>query len=44
MEERDAVPILFGVEAMCQPMKRVPPKISMRIEKNLVQLGLSTIS
>ena len=44
MEERDAVPILFGVEAMCQPMKRVPPKISTRIEKDLVQLGLSTIS
>ncbi len=35
---------LFSVEAMCQPIQRVPPKISTRIEKDLVQLGLSTIS
>jgi hypothetical protein len=28
---------------MCQPMKRVPPKISTRIEKNLVQSVPDTI-
>src|SRR5260370_42272649 len=35
---------LFSVEAMCQPIQRVPPKISTPFEKDLVQLGLSTIS
>jgi hypothetical protein len=29
---------------MCQPMKRVPPRINARIEKILVQLPLSAIS
>jgi hypothetical protein len=43
MEHSDAVPSLFSVEATCQPMKRVPPKISTRIEKILVQSVPDTI-